>query len=203
MIFVNSYHSRERDDWNKIYIPLENKRSVVQMEPDEMNRIFSKTLNTDAKKMVISFSGAGLPQSDNLISLTATGETAEKCNDKWWQYCQFTMYQILTPETYQFHGLDEIQEQFDTLIKAHQRIIIKRPGLSGGYKMAVLSSISDFRKYQKCNGESKDDFLVSAYIPHQQSFAAMGIIRKDGGVLFSLLFWIINIKKKYSIRLKQ
>ena len=184
MIFVNSYHSRERDDWNKIYIPLENKRSVVQMEPDEMNRIFSKKLNTDAKKMVISFSGAGLPQSDNIISLTATGETAEKCNDKWWQYCQFTMYQILTPETYQFHGLDEIQAQFDTLIKVHQRIIIKRPGLSGGYKMAVLSSMSDFREYQKCNSESKDDFLVSAYIPHQQSFAAMGIIRKDGGVFF-------------------
>lgn len=183
MIFVNSYHSKERHDWNKIYIPFEKKQSVVQMEPDEMNRIFSKKLQLDTQKMVISFSGAGLPENDNLISLMATGAIAEKCNNKWWQYCQFALSGILTPDTYQFHELNEVQEQFNTLIKMYGRVLIKRPELSGGYQMAVLSSESDFKAYQRCIGESKDDFLVSAYIPHQQSFASMGIVKKSGGIL--------------------
>lgn len=182
MIFVNSYHSKERHGWNKIYIPFAKKQSVVQMEPDEMNRIFSKKLQLDTQKMVISFSGAGLPENDNLISLMATGAIAEKCNNKWWQYCQFALSGILTPDTYQFHELNEVQEQFNTLIKMYGRVLIKRPELSGGYQMAVLSSESDFKAYQRCIGESKDDFLVSAYISHQQSFASMGIVKKSGGV---------------------
>lgn len=182
MVFVNSYHSKERHGWNKIYIPFEKKQSVVQMEPDEMNRIFSKKLRLDTQKMVISFSGAGLPQNDNLISLMATGEIAEKCNNKWWQYCQFALNEILTPDTYQFHKLNEVQEQINTLIKMYGKVLIKRPELSGGYQMAVLSSEIDFKEYQRCIGESNNDFLVSAYIPHRQSFASMGIVKKEGGV---------------------
>lgn len=186
MVLVNSYHSKTRDDWNKIYIPSKKDQSVIQMEPDDMNRIFSKCLQLDKKNLIISFSGVGLSNSDGLISLTATGEVAEKCNNKWWQYCHFIENQILTPKTYQYYSFEAIRAQFDELVNKHQKIIIKRPCLSGGYRMAVLSSRDDLKDYQAhdSNGDIGQDFLVSEYIPHQQSFAAMGIVRKGGGVSF-------------------
>lgn len=186
IFLVNSYHSKTRDDWNKIYIPFQKRRSIVQMEPDDMNRIFSEFFQPNNKKMVISFSGVGLLQSDNFISMIATGEVAERCNNKWWQYCQFVASQIPTPKTYQYYGFETVQDQFDALINKYQKIVIKRPCLSGGYQMAVLSSGHDLEDYQKRakEGDAGQDFLVSAYIPHQQSFAAMGVVQKDGGVLF-------------------
>lgn len=186
MVLVNSYHSSLRDDWNKIYIPFEKKQTVVQMEPDDMNQIFSENLKMDGKKIIISFSGAGLPQSDDFIYMTATGEVAEKCNDKWWQYCQFTANHILTPKTYQFHEFGEVERQYGELINKHKKIIIKKPSLSGGYQMAVLSSESDLKAYRDCikDYDKRQDFLVSEYISHKQSFASMGIVRKDGEVVF-------------------
>lgn len=182
IVLVNSYHSKARADWDKIYLPFEKKQQVVQMEPDDMNHIFSKSLPLDQNKMVICFSGAGLPQNDHLLSMIATGTVAEKCNDKWWQYCLFKKNAISTPKTYQFHGFDAVWNQMDTLLKKHEKLVIKKSCLSGGYRMSVLSSKDDLNQYRE-HGRAEDsgqEFLLSEYIPHQQSYASMGVVKKDG-----------------------
>lgn len=190
IVLVNSYHSKARADWDKIYLPFEKEQQVVQMEPDEMNHIFSKSLPLDRKKMVICFSGAGLPQSEHLLSMIATGKIAEQCNDKWWQYCQFKKNAISTPKTYQFYEFDAVWNQFDTLLEKHKKFVIKRSRLSGGYQMSVLSSKDDLIQYREHGraGGSRQEFLVSEYIPHQQSFASMGVVNKDGeGIVLPII----------------
>ncbi len=186
IVLVNSYHGKSRTGWNKIFIPFETEQSVVQMEPDDMNRFFSKLLPLDKKATVISFSGAGLPQNENLFSMTATGKIAETCNDKWWQYNQFAKIQVPTPKTYLYHGFSSARNQLDNLLEKHKKLIIKKPSLSGGYQMSVLSSEEDFKRYwartqEEDNGQ---ELLLSEYIPHRQSFAAMGVVRRDGGSVF-------------------
>ncbi len=80
IIFVNSYHSKIRKNWNKVYVFPEKQCSVNLMEPDDINCIFSRSLNLTYKSLIICFTGAGLPQNDNLVSLIATGQIAELCN---------------------------------------------------------------------------------------------------------------------------
>lgn len=186
IVLVNSYHGKSRTGWNKIFIPFETKQSVVQMEPDDMNRYFSKLLPLDKKAAVISFSGAGLPQNENLCSMTATGNIVETCNDKWWQYNQFTKIQVPTPKTYLYHGFSAARNQLVNLIEKHKKLIIKKPSLSGGYQMSIISSEEDFERYWAHTQEQDigQELLLSEYIPHRQSFAAMGVVRKDGGSVF-------------------
>lgn len=187
MVLVNSYHGKARESWNKVYIPFERERQMIQMEPDDMNRLFSQSLDLDKEKMIISFSGAGLPQNDNLVAMMSTGKIAEKCNDKWWQYCQFVKNQISTPTTYRYCNMNVVWDKFDDLINKHRKLVIKKPCLSGGYQMSVLYSKDDLKYYQEhvnYRGGRKE-ILVSEYISHQQSFAAMGVVQKNGGVFVS------------------
>lgn len=183
---VNSYHSKVRENWNKVYIPHEENKTVILMEPDEINFEFSKLLHLNKPMLVISFSGAGLPQNDNLISLIATGTTAVKCNDKWWQYCRFKDNQILTPWTYRYHSIESLSSCLDALLHRYSKVVVKKPRLSGGYQMAVLSSGKDLENYRKSlrERELEQAFLISEYIPHGQSFAGMGIVKKNGDVIF-------------------
>lgn len=186
IILVNSYHSKSREKWNKIYVPYEIKNTVVLMEPDDINRVFSEYLQLDQPGFLIAFSGAGLPISDRLVSLTATGAVADKCNDKWWQYCCFADNRILTPYTYQYCGLEALQAGIDRLLYKYSRVVVKKPCLSGGYQMKVLSSGNDLESYKERlkNREPDQIFLVSEYISHRQSFAGMGIVRRDRSVFF-------------------
>jgi len=186
IIFVQSYHSKMRHKWKTIYLLPDKRQSVYLMEPDDVNHMFSKYLNLKAKNLVISFSGAGLPQSDNLETLTAVGLTAELCNDKWWQYNFFQKSNVITPDTYKYHNFAEVEKAFPKLMEKHQKMVIKNARLSGGYKMDILSSTSELKQYRrKLDKESLEQkFLMSAYIPHQQSFAGMGVVRQDGEVFF-------------------
>lgn len=186
IIFVQSFHSKTRHKYKTIYLLPDKRESVYLMEPDDVNYLFSKSLNLGRKNLVISFSGAGLPQNENLESLTAVGLTAKLCNDKWWQYKFFHKLHIMTPDTYQCSDFTEVESLFSELVDKYQKVIIKKAHLSGGYRMAVLSSVYELNQYrQKLEQESlEQEFLLSEYIPHQQSFASMGIIRKDGGVFF-------------------
>lgn len=184
IIFVNSYHTKARQNRNKIYVFPEKEHCVNLMEPDDINRIFSKSLNLTHRSLVICFSGAGLPQNDNLVSLIATGQIAELCNNKWWQYHFFRGCNIMTPYTYRYHNLNSMKNDFYSLLERYQKIVIKKSCLSGGYNMKVVSSEKELESYCQClNKKYLDgDFLISEYIPHQQSFASMGIVRKDGEV---------------------
>lgn len=67
IVLVNSYHNKMRNSWNKIYIPVEKKQSVYLMEPDDINSLFSKILRPDINSLVISFTGAKLPERDNVL----------------------------------------------------------------------------------------------------------------------------------------
>lgn len=52
--------------------------------------------------------------------------------------------------------------------------------------MSVLCAKDDLERYQKrVYGDTGQEILVSEYIPHRQSFAAMGVVWKDGGVFVS------------------
>ena len=52
--------------------------------------------------------------------------------------------------------------------------------------MKVISTGEDIKCYKLKlqNEDTVHDFLVSEYIPHQQSFASMGVVQKDGKVFF-------------------
>ena len=65
---VGSYHCKSRERWRKIYIPCE-KENVNLLEPDDINLIFARKLRLDRKNFIISLSGAGIPQSDSLVTL--------------------------------------------------------------------------------------------------------------------------------------
>ncbi len=186
IMFVQSYHSRMRHKWRTIYLLPDKRQSIYLMEPDDVNYMLSKYLDLGRKSLVISFSGAGLPESDNLEALTAVGLTAELCNDKWWQYNFFQKFRVMTPDTYKCHNFAEVESVFPELVEKYQKIIIKKARLSGGYRMEILSSVSDLNHYCRKldNGSLEQEFLMSEYIPHQQSFAGMGVIRRDGKVFF-------------------
>lgn len=186
IIFVNSFHSKERQKYRTIYLLPDKKKSVYLMEPDDVNRMFSKYMDIDRRNLVISFSGTGLPQSENLTALTAVGLSAELCNDKWWQYNFFKAIHVMTPDTWRCQNFAEVEKAFPALMKKYQKIIIKKARLSGGYRMEVLSSAKELNQYRLKldQGSLEQDFLLSAYIPHRQSFAGMGVIRQDGEVFF-------------------
>lgn len=185
IILVNSYHCNTRKRWRIKYISskIEN---VNLMEPDDINRIFAKELQLDCKNLIISLSGAGIPQSDNLVSLTSTGRIAELCNDKWWQYELFKRCGVKTPDTYKYYSLKAVKKELSFLIGKYKKVVIKRPCLSGGYLMDVLYSETGLIDYCKQIQKSGIDqiFLMSEYIPHQQSFASMGVVQKNGEVFF-------------------
>lgn len=185
IILVSSYHCNTRKRWRKIYIP-SKMENVNLMEPDDINRIFAKELLLDCKNLIISLSGAGMPQSDNLVSLTSTGWIAELCNDKGWQYELFKRCGVKTPKTYKYCSLKAVKIKFKFLIEKYEKVVIKRPCLSGGYMMDVLYSDAGLMDYCKRIHKSDidRDFLVSEYIPHRQSFAGMGVVQKNGEVFF-------------------
>lgn len=182
---VGSYHCKSRERWRKIYIPCE-KENVNLLEPDDINLIFARKLRLDRKNFIISLSGAGIPQSDSLVTLTSTGRIAELCNDKGWQYELFKKCGIKTPDTYKYSTLNAVKKNFAPLIGKYEKVVIKRPCLSGGYMMEVLHSDAELMDYckqiQKSN--TNQSFLISEYIPHRQSFAGMGVVRKNGEVFF-------------------
>ncbi len=186
IIFVQSYHGNARERLRKICLLPENEKSVYLMEPDDINRMFVKYLDFGRNNLVVSFSGAGLPQSENLDSFLAGGRTAKLCNDKWWQYRFFRKLGIMTPYTCKCSDFAEAERMIWEMMNRYQKVVIKKACLSGGYRMEVLSLPQDLESYRrKLDQESlKQEFLLSAYLPHQQSFAGMGVIHKDGGVFF-------------------
>lgn len=186
IIFVNSFHSKRRQECRRIDLLPGRRNSVYLMEPDDINRMFLKYMDLSRQNLVISFSGAGLPKSVNLTALTAVGLTAELCNDKWWQYNLFAKMRIRTPDTCKYHSFEEAERIFPSWLEKYQKAVIKKARLSGGYRMEVLSSKNELIQYrQELDRDSlQHDFLMSAYIPHQQSFAGMGVIRRDGGVFY-------------------
>lgn len=186
IILVNSYHGNTRGRWKKKEILPAGSGVVSLREADEINQAFSSDLPSDKDVLVVSFIGAGLPQSSRLTALTATGQISEKCNDKWWQYCFMKKMFVPVPDTYRYPDIDAAYRAFPLLMERYKKLIIKKPRLSGGYRMQILSSDTEFWQYRREIGEKelREDFLISQYIPHQQSFAGMGIVLKNGDVVF-------------------
>lgn len=180
LILVNSYHGSMREQWNRKHVYGCDEYAVIQMEPDDLNRIFSSMLSFDRVFGIVAFSGIGIPKCKELFLLTAVGNVAEMCNDKWWQYQCFSREHILTPYTVQCCDLSVCRYAYERLMNQYGKLIIKKRCLSGGYQMAVLSNKNDLEFY--CRNNGFQNILLSAYIPHQQSFAAMGVVRKDGRI---------------------
>lgn len=186
ILFVHSYHWKERENLNKILIVPPEQNRIRMLEPDDLNRIFSSNLELKQKTLLISFTGAGLPESEHLETLTAVGLAADKWNDKWQQFVFFQEKDIVTPFTYKFSNFAKVQKQLPFLADKHKKIIIKKPCLSGGYMMQVLSSAAELNQYRQSlhNSSLEEVFLVSEYIPHRQSFASAAIVKKSGEVFY-------------------
>lgn len=90
LLLVNSYHGSMREQWNKKHVYGCDDYTVIQMEPVDLNRIFSSMLSFDRVIGIVAFSGVGIPKCEKLLLLTAAGDVSEMCNDKWWQYQCFS-----------------------------------------------------------------------------------------------------------------
>lgn len=186
ILFVGSYHGNTRKKLKKVAVGNSLDGHVSYLEPEEINKLYTDGIMADKKLLVAPFSGAYLPPSEKVISYIATGEMAADINNKWWQYDFFCKIDVKTPNTWKAENHSELLELTQRLFSQHESLLIKKAGLAGGYKMKMVSSVEEVYNYCGMQKEDflKDQFLVSEYIPHKQSFGGMGIISKDGQTIW-------------------
>lgn len=183
ILFVGSFHGTARRGCNTKVIGNVPKKHVVFLEPEDINRIYTAELKLDKKMLVVPFTGAYLPSSENLIAPFSTGEIAILANNKKWQFQFFQKINILTPKTWCAANSSQLTERVTTLLKIYDKLVIKRAESSGGYQMYGITSSAQLSVEQNPN-DLRGELLISEYLPHKQSFAGMGVIGKDGQV-----FW--------------
>lgn len=172
-------------------------------EPEDINRQVSLDLarykeKEDKRLLLVPFSGVGLPSWTNVDSVISTGHLAVRLNSKWNQYLLFNACGIKTPETWRVLNTDDLRILSKMRLTDYKKLVIKRDHLAGGYMMAGVSSIEQVDKYcsrpenqpsqdpddkmkNGFDGEVKDSvFLISQYIEHEQSFAGMAVVGRDG-----------------------
>lgn len=181
VLFVGSYHNTARHGCKTKVLGNIPKKHVAFLDPEDINRIYATKLNLDKKTLVVPFTGAYLPSSENLSAPVSTGEVAVLANNKKWQFQFFQQINILTPKTWCIDNISQLTEQVKTLLKTYGKLVIKKAESSGGYQMYSITSAEQLSLEQIPN-DPRGGMLISEYLPHKQSFAGMGVIRKDGKV---------------------
>lgn len=186
ILFVGSYHGDTRRGLHTQTVGNTRDGSVTFLEPEDINKLYAETVDPSVKTMVVPFTGAFLPSDGNTVSFISTGELAAKLNNKWQQHSLFTQLQIDTPKTCQVSGAKELKKMVEELLGKYGKLVLKKPELSGGYQMAAVASLDDFNSWRdgKPNDFLESTTLISEYIPHTQSFAGMGLVRRDGSVVW-------------------
>lgn len=186
ILFVGSYHGNTRKKLKKVTVGNSSGGHVSYLEPEDINKLYADEITADKKTLVVPFSGAYLPSEENVTSFIATGNIAADINNKWWQYVFFCKIGVETPKTWRAENHSQLLDLTRTLFGQYESLLIKRAELAGGYKMKTVSSAEDVRDY--CGMQKEDflnsEFLVSEYIPHEQSFSGMGIISRDGKAIW-------------------
>lgn len=183
VLFVGSFHSTARRRCNTKVLGDIPKKHVSFLEPEDINRIYATELKLDKKTLVVPFTGAYLPSSENLSAPFSTGEIAILANNKKWQFQFFQKLNILTPKTWYVDNASQPTEQVKKLLKTYDKLVIKRAESSGGYQMYSITSETQL-KSEEFSNDPRGEILISEYVPHEQSFAGMGVVGKDGEV-----FW--------------
>lgn len=186
ILFVGSYHGNTRKELRKVTVGNLLDGHVSYLEPEDINKLYASEIIADKKTLLVPFSGAYLPSAENLISFIATGNIAIDINNKWWQYKFFCKIGVKTPKTWRTENHSQLLNLTRTLFGQHESLLIKKAELAGGYKMKIVSSVEDVRKYYKMLEKNflNSEFLVSEYIPHEQSFSGMGIISRGGKTIW-------------------
>lgn len=186
ILFVGSYHGNTRKGLRKVTVGNLLDGHVSYLEPEDINKLYAGEITTDKKTLLVPFSGAYLPSAENVISFIATGNIAIDINNKWWQYKFFCRIGVKTPKTWRAENHSQLLNLIRTLFGRYESLIIKKAELAGGFKMKMVSSVEDVIEYYKMLGEDllNGEFLVSEYIPHEQSFSGMGIIDRGGNVIW-------------------
>ena len=183
LTLVGSYHGPTRAGWKTGTVGDSQLGHVVFLEPEDLNRRYAPQLEQDAPDVVAAFTGAYLPESPSFETVLATGKIAVDANNKAWQDRCFRRYDIPTPESQTSEGKEALLDCAADMLKRHEKLVIKLPELSGGYQMRIVESVSDAEEYYDALPEALPrKFLVSAYVPHSQSFAGMGIVTRSGRV---------------------
>lgn len=184
ILFVSSYHGNTRNGLKKVTVGDLPCGHVSYLEPEDINKLYADRITADKKTFVVPFSGAYLPSADYVLSLIATGNIAIDINNKWWQYNFFCKYGMKTPKTWRVENYFQLLDLTQTLYGQYESLLIKKAELAGGYKMKIVSSAEDVCDY--CGRQKEDflnnEFLISEYIPHKQSFSGMAIIDRGGNI---------------------
>lgn len=186
ILFVGSYHGNTRGELKKVTVGNWLEGHVSYLEPEDINKLYADEITSDKKTLVVPFSGAYLPSEENIISFIATGSIAADVNNKWWQYEFFWKIGVKTPKTWQAEEYSQLLGLTRTLFNQCESLLIKKAELAGGYKMKKVLSAEGVSDY--CGMQKKDflnsEFLVSEYMPHEQSFSGAGIISRDGKTIW-------------------
>lgn len=183
VLFVGSYHGTARYGYNTKTLGNISKNHVVFLEPEDINRIYAKELNPDEKTLIVPFTGAYLPSAKNLSAPFSTGEIAIHANNKRWQSLFFQEINIPAPKTWCLNSASQLTEQVKTLLKTYDKLVVKKAESSGGNQMYSITSIAQLLSKQIPN-DPRGEVLISEYLSHKQSFAGMGVIRKDGQIIW-------------------
>lgn len=186
ILFVSSYHGNTRKELRKVTVGNLSDRYVSYLEPEEINKLYAGEITADKKTLIVPFSGAYLPSTENIISFIATGNISADINNKWWQYKFFSKIGVKTPKTWWAENYFQLLDLMRMLFGQHESLLIKKAELAGGYKMKIVSSVEEVREYCKKLEEDflNSEFLVSEYIPNEQSFSGMGIISRGGKTIW-------------------
>lgn len=186
ILFVGSYHGNTRKDFKTLTVGNSPTGHVSYLEPEDINKLYADRITADKKTLVVPFSGAYLPLVKNVISFIATGNIATEINNKWWQYKFFREICVKTPRTWRAKEQSELFDFAQKHFGQYESLLIKKEELAGGYKMKRVSSAEDIRAYCRMQKEDflNSGFLVSEYIPHEQSFSGMGVISREGKAIW-------------------
>lgn len=186
ILFVGSYHGNTREGLKKVTVGDLPEGHVLYLEPEDINKLYADRITPDKKTLLVPFSGAYLPSVESVTSFIATGNIAADINNKWWQYKFFSKIGIKTPKTWRVENHCQLLDLAQMLLGQYKCLLIKKAELAGGYKMKIVSSVKDVCDY--CGRQKKDflndEFLVSEYIPHEQSFSGMGIIDQSRNTIW-------------------
>ena len=183
LTLVGSYHGPTRAGRNTVTVGDSQLGHVVFLEPEDLNRRYAPQLEQDVPDVVAAFTGAYLPEAPGFETVLATGKIAVDANNKAWQDRFFRRYDIPTPESQRAEGKEALLDCAVDMLKRHEKLVIKLPELSGGYQMRIVESVTKAEEYYDALPEALPrKFLVSAYVPHSQSFAGMGIVTRSGRV---------------------
>lgn len=186
ILFVGSYHGNTRNGLKKVTVGDLPCGHVSYLEPEDINKLYADRITADKKTLVVPFTGAYLPSADYVTSFMATGNIATDINNKWWQYDFFCKFAVKTPKTWRVENYFQLLDLTQTLYGQYESLLVKKAELAGGYKMKIVSSAGDVQDYCRMQKEDflNNEFLISEYIPHKQSFSGMGIIDRRGNTIW-------------------